>query len=98
MKTRTMNISLPSELARYVKEKVENGQYSSASEVVREALRRLAEQESAVRRENQRRALSGAVFDAQRGEEAIRAIREIQKQHTLGDWSIEDLINEGREA
>jgi antitoxin ParD1/3/4 len=37
-----MNISLPPELARFVREKVESGLYSSASEVVREALRRLA--------------------------------------------------------
>jgi Arc/MetJ-type ribon-helix-helix transcriptional regulator len=33
MKTTTMNISLPAELARYVRERVEGGHYSSASEV-----------------------------------------------------------------
>ena len=36
-----MNISLPLELAGFVREKVEAGLYSSASEVVRESLRHL---------------------------------------------------------
>jgi antitoxin ParD1/3/4 len=34
-----MNISLPDELAEYIKGKVSAGRYSSSSEVVREALR-----------------------------------------------------------
>ena len=34
-----MNISLPKELADYVKGKVSSGRYTSSSEVVREALR-----------------------------------------------------------
>jgi antitoxin ParD1/3/4 len=34
-----MNISLPEELASYVKDKVATGRYGSSSEVVREALR-----------------------------------------------------------
>jgi antitoxin ParD1/3/4 len=34
-----MNVSLPEELATYVKEKVATGRYGSSSEVVREALR-----------------------------------------------------------
>lgn len=36
-----MNISLPEELERLVKERVDSGLYGSASEVVREALRNL---------------------------------------------------------
>lgn len=36
-----MNVSLTSELERYVREKVDSGLYNSASEVVREALRLL---------------------------------------------------------
>ena len=36
-----MNISLPEELERLVKERVESGLYGSASEVVREALRNM---------------------------------------------------------
>ena len=34
-----MNISLPEELANFVKDKVPTGRYGSSSEVVREALR-----------------------------------------------------------
>jgi antitoxin ParD1/3/4 len=34
-----MNVSLPEELANFVKDKVSTGRYSSSSEVVREALR-----------------------------------------------------------
>ena len=34
-----LNVSLPEELANFVKEKVSTGRYGSSSEVVREALR-----------------------------------------------------------
>ena len=34
-----MNVSLPEELANFVKQKVSTGRYASSSEVVREALR-----------------------------------------------------------
>ncbi len=34
-----MNVSLPDELAKFVKDKVSTGRYGSSSEVVREALR-----------------------------------------------------------
>ena len=40
-----MNVSLTPELEQYVSAKVESGRYNSASEVVREALRLLEEQE-----------------------------------------------------
>jgi len=40
-----MNVSLTPELERLVQEKVESGLYHSASEVVREALRLLQEQD-----------------------------------------------------
>ena len=42
-----MNVSLTPELEQFVKSKVENGRYNSASEVVREALRLLEEHEKA---------------------------------------------------
>jgi antitoxin ParD1/3/4 len=41
-----MNVSLTKELEEFVNRKVESGRYSSASEVVREALRLLEEQDS----------------------------------------------------
>lgn len=99
MKTRTMNISLPAELARYVREKVEGGHYSSVSEVVREALRRLAGQDNGRRPQEEFRTLSGTPFDRSKAQEAVRCIGELQKKQTLGgDLTVEDLINEGREA
>lgn len=42
-----MNVSLTPELDRFVAEKVESGRYTSASEVVREALRLLEEYDQA---------------------------------------------------
>ena len=46
MATRTtLNVSLPVELGRFVEGMVESGNYSSASEVVRTALRLLRERE-----------------------------------------------------
>jgi len=42
-----MNVSLPPELEKFVSRKVESGRYTSASEVVLEALRLLKEQELA---------------------------------------------------
>lgn len=47
-----MNVSLTPELERFVEAKVESGRYTSASEVVREALRLLEDQEQ-IRREQQ---------------------------------------------
>ena len=42
-----MNVSLTPELEKFVSAKVESGRYNSASEVVREALRLLEENDSA---------------------------------------------------
>lgn len=42
-----MNVSLTPELDRFVADKVESGRYTSASEVVREALRLLEEYDQA---------------------------------------------------
>jgi antitoxin ParD1/3/4 len=42
-----MNVSLTTELERFVSAKVESGRYNSASEVVREALRLLEERDHA---------------------------------------------------
>jgi antitoxin ParD1/3/4 len=42
-----MNVSLTTELEKFVSAKVESGRYNSASEVVREALRLLEERDQA---------------------------------------------------
>src|SRR2546430_17711892 len=41
-----MNVSITDELARYVRKKVKSGRYNNASEVVREALRRMEEEDN----------------------------------------------------
>ena len=42
----TMNVSLTTKLEEFVRRKVTSGLYNNASEVVREGLRRLVEQET----------------------------------------------------
>jgi antitoxin ParD1/3/4 len=77
-----MNISLTPHLEAMIREKVESGSYNSASEVVREALRLLEQEDELrtlkmqrLRRDIQEGLESGpsAVFDAQ---EIKRAARE----------------------
>ena len=41
-----INVSMTDHLASYVREKVKSGRYSNASEVVRDAVRRMEEQEA----------------------------------------------------
>ena len=45
MKVETMNVSLTPEFASFIRHQVERGLYTSASEVVRDALRLLRERE-----------------------------------------------------
>jgi len=65
-----MNISLTPELERIVKSKVDSGLYNNASEVIREALRRMAEQEriEAMKLEWLRAEIDRAWQQAERGE------------------------------
>lgn len=72
-----MNVSLPDELAEYVKSKVSSGRYSSSSEVVREALR-LLEQQDAANTEKLRwlqKAWADGVASGDAGEIDIEAIK-----------------------
>lgn len=65
----TMNVSLTPELEALVNEKVKSGDYNSASEVVREALRLLKEQDElrSIRREELRREVMKGVEDMRAG-------------------------------
>ncbi|ARM13430.1 MULTISPECIES: type II toxin-antitoxin system ParD family antitoxin [Rhizobium] len=49
-----LTVSLPDELASYIKKKIDSGGYSSSSDVVSEALRLLEERDSAKDREVER--------------------------------------------
>ena len=65
-----MNVSLTPELERFVQEKVKSGRYLSASEVVREALRLLQEEEQIrqLRLEKLRKEIAIGIEQADRGE------------------------------
>lgn len=65
-----MNVSLTPELEKFVADKVETGRYTSASEVVREALRLLEEHEKsrAARLEEFNRELQRRIDAVDRGE------------------------------
>lgn len=65
-----MNVSLTPELEEFVRRKVESGMYLSASEVVREALRLLDEQDKLrqVRRDELRRDIAAGIAQADQGE------------------------------
>lgn len=66
----TMNVSLTPELARFVDGQVQGGLYSTASEVVREGLRILAEREKLreLRREELRKKVQAGLDELDRGE------------------------------
>ncbi len=72
-----MNVSLPEELANFVKDKVSSGRYGSSSEVVREALRLMEKTE---RREVEklgwlRRAWQEGVVSGDAGEVNFTALK-----------------------
>jgi antitoxin ParD1/3/4 len=68
-----MNVSLTPELETLVNEKVKSGNYNSASEVVREALRLLKEQDELkqIRRDELRREVMKGVEEIRRGEGTV---------------------------
>ena len=79
-----MNVSLNPELEDYVKAKVQNGLYTSASEVVREALRLLRERDQLqeLKLEELRKQIAEGVAEADAGtmrdgEEVMNEIREM---------------------
>jgi antitoxin ParD1/3/4 len=73
----TLNINLTPQLEALVRDKVASGRYSSASEVVREALRLLEEQDQlrALRLESLRQALREGLDSGSDGPLDIEAIK-----------------------
>jgi len=68
-----MNVSLTPELERLVQEKVESGLYNSASEVIREALRLLVEQDELrrLRREELKRQIMVGIEQLDEGRAVV---------------------------
>lgn len=66
----TMNVSLTKELEHLVNQKVQSGLYGSASEVVREGLRLLAERDEllTLRRETLREQIAVGIAEAEAGQ------------------------------
>jgi len=84
-----MNVSLTPELETLVNEKVKSGNYNSASEVVREALRLLKEQDELkrIRREELRREVMRGVTDIREGR---------SRTYESGEELAEQIIAEGK--
>lgn len=78
----TMNVSLPRELAAFVEDEVASGDYSTASEVVRDALRLLRrereqyEQKMAILR----RELQIGMDDIEAGRISTRSVQDIARE------------------
>ena len=99
MKTQTMNVALSPELARFVREKVESGLYSTASEVIREALRLFSQAKNGSVEAPlvDTLELQEARIDRTKARGAIDTLLRLREGTTLGeDLSVRDLIDEGR--
>ncbi len=84
-----MNVSLTPELETLVNEKVKSGNYNSASEVIREALRLLKEQDELkrIRREELRREVMKGVTDVREGR---------FRTYESGDQLAQEIVAEGK--
>ena len=82
----TLNVNLSRDLYRFVKAAVKSGRYTSASEVVRDALRE--KKETALREierkieEGLKAARRGELFD---GESVIQELRDLSARRRLAD-------------
>jgi len=94
--TRQLNVSITPHFSKYIRDKVKSGRYSNASEVVREALRRL-EQEEMV-------AQQSAIVDPDNVKEAVLdGLRSIEvgrftEVHTQRDLQryFDDVVRRGK--
>lgn len=83
----TMNVSLPSNLSDFVETELANGEYGSASEVVREALR-LLKREKAMEEERLqilRREVMLGLNQAKNGEFSDRTVEQIAADISKND-------------
>ena len=85
-----MNVSLTPHLEKLVKERVASGKYNSASEVMREALRLLEEQEELhrIKREALKRDIMAGVADLEAGR---------YKTYSSGQELFDDIKKRGRQ-
>lgn len=86
----SINVSLPASQRKFVEADVAKGGYASVSEYFRGLIRERQQHSSATR--------AAATVDRDQAREAVRTILELQKKLALKGLSVEDLINEGRDA
>ena len=74
MATEQMNVSMPPEMARYIRDRVKAGAYSNASEAVRDAIRHMQDADSdreleltAAERQSIRKGIKQGVKDFEEG-------------------------------
>ena len=77
-----MNVSLTPKLKRWIGSKVKEGKYQTASEVVREAIRQLAEREERrkLALERLRREIAVGLRQIERGEATPLTLKEVQAE------------------
>src|SRR5581483_12097906 len=94
--TRQLNVSVTPHFSKFIRDKVKSGRYANASEVVREALRRLEQQEIV--------AEQGEITDPDDVEESVlKGIRSMERGDFIeirGDEALrryfEDIIRRGK--
>lgn len=69
-----MNVSLPAKMYEFVQGQVKTGMYSNASEVVRDALRRLDEEQ---RHDEEWKRLNAALLDAHRSGTSSQSVSDV---------------------
>ena len=93
---RQLNVSITPHFSKFIKDKVKSGRYSNASEVVREALRRLEQEEIL--------AAESALLDPDNVEEAVLAglsaiergeFTELQTEADLREF-FDDIVRRGK--
>jgi antitoxin ParD1/3/4 len=82
-----LSITLPPEMANFIRQKVDSGLYSSNSEIIREALRSMMERERRLERLDT--AIAQGVADAEAGRvQSIDQVRtELHNRFTVGSES-----------
>jgi antitoxin ParD1/3/4 len=93
---RQLNVSITPHFSKFIRDKVKSGRYSNASEVVREALRRLeqeemiTEQSAIVDPDNVRNAVLEGLRSIERGEGT-----ELETEEDLRRY-FEDIVHRGK--
>ena len=90
-KTTSINVSLPASQRKFVESDVAKGGFASVSEYFRELIRERQHRRGEA-------APASRSVDRQRALEAVRTILELQQKLSLQGLTVEDLVNEGRDA